>query len=205
MVRNSRAPYIVAALMAPLVLGLGGCGRTTTVVLLPEKDDRTGAVTVSTEAGTVEIERVREATVVSSRSSPPSPPTELSSREIEAVFGEVIKALPEKPIHFILHFEFGTTDLTADSAARLSKVLAAIERRDSEFVSVVGHTDTAGDSRYNRRLARQRAETVSRLLVNKGVPTEHIQSTSHGESNPLVETGDNIRELRNRRVEVVVR
>lgn len=205
MVKNSIALYFVAVLMVPVMLGLGGCGRTTTVVLLPEKDSRAGVVTVSTEAGTVEIERAREASVVRSRSSPPSTPAELSSQKIEAIFGEVLKSLPDKPVHFILNFEFGTTNLTADSAARLAEILAAIEQRNSEFVSVVGHTDTVGESRHNHRLAMQRAETVSRLLVDKGVRKEHIQSTSHGESNPLVETGDNIRELRNRRVEVVVR
>lgn len=204
--KNRRLLSVFAVIMAmSIILVLGGCSRKTTVVLLPEEDGGVGAMTVSTEAGTVDIDRAGEATVVSSRTSPPSAPEQLSSEEIEAVFGEVLRDLPAKPVHFILYFEFATTKLTADSTARLADVLAAIERRRSESISVVGHTDTVGDRRHNRRLAGRRAETVSRLLVDRGVDKEHIHSISHGESNPLVETGDNVRELKNRRVEVVVR
>ncbi len=205
MIKNGKVLYFLGTLVVAASLCLSGCSRKTTVVLLPEDDGGAGAMTVSTDAGTVEIVRAGEATVVSSRTSRPSPPEELSSEEIESVFGEVLKNLPMKPVHFILYFEFGTTKLTADSTARLVEVLAAIERRSSESISVVGHTDTVGDTSHNRRLAKGRAEAVSRLLVDKGVHRDYIRSTSHGESNPLVETGDNVRELRNRRVEVVVR
>ena len=50
-----------------------------------------------------------------------------------------------------------------------------------------------------------RAKSVARYLVSKGVPEDSIQITSHSENNPLIKTGDNVREPRNRRVEVIVR
>ncbi len=76
---------------------------------------------------------------------------------------------------------------------------------NSPYISVIGHTDTAGDNQYNLRLSQNRALAVRRLLIHKGIIPAHIKSTSHGEENPLIKTADNVHEQRNRRVEVVVR
>jgi outer membrane protein OmpA-like peptidoglycan-associated protein len=72
-------------------------------------------------------------------------------------------------------------------------------------ISVVGHTDTVGDKRYNYQLSLKRAMTVSALLTAKGVAPSIIDTASHGKDNPLVPTGDQVPEPRNRRVEVTVR
>ncbi|MBT6616426.1 MAG: OmpA family protein, partial [Deltaproteobacteria bacterium] len=58
---------------------------------------------------------------------------------------------------------------------------------------------------YNYTLSKGRAEAVARLLVTRGVQQDHINTTSHGEGNLLIKTGDNVNEPKNRRVEVVVR
>ena len=71
--------------------------------------------------------------------------------------------------------------------------------------SVVGHTDTAGSKEYNYRLSRRRAEAIARLLVAGGVAPDLLEITSHGKDNPVVPTGDNVSEPRNRRVEVTIR
>ena len=72
-------------------------------------------------------------------------------------------------------------------------------------ISVIGHTDTAGDKEYNFELSKRRAIAVKNLLVKQGVIKNFIKTTSHGEKNPLIKTGDNVIEPRNRRVEVIVR
>jgi outer membrane protein OmpA-like peptidoglycan-associated protein len=72
-------------------------------------------------------------------------------------------------------------------------------------VGVIGHTDTLGDKLYNLNLSMRRAAAVRDLLVQNGVPAKHMETTSHGEKNLLIKTGDNVGEPKNRRVEVVVR
>ena len=188
-----------------LILLSSGCAQKTTIVLLPDPDGKVGHVTVSTDAGAIDITKAREATTASGRKSPPASPRILSQESIDADFSPVLSILPEQPVHFILYFKGGSTELTADSTKTLPKILESIAARNSQNISVIGHSDTAGDPRYNLQLSQKRASVISQVLVQEGVNATFIKSTSHGEKNPLVKTADNVHEPKNRRVEVVVR
>jgi outer membrane protein OmpA-like peptidoglycan-associated protein len=112
---------------------------------------------------------------------------------------------PEPPIHYLLYFEKNSTRLVPAALALLPEVIATIQNRRSEHISVVGHTDRLGDKDYNLALSRRRAAAVKDLLVKRGVPEAFIETTSHGEENPIVPTADNVGNAQNRRVEIVVR
>ena len=205
MSKNNLSNYVLLVFLGILTLITSSCAPTTTVVLLPDPDGKVGALTVSTEAGSVDIAKAGEATTVKSKKSLPSNPTIMPEEKIAATFGEALASLPEQPVHFTLYFQSGSTVLTKQSADLLPKILEAIDERESQSISVVGHTDTAGNRQYNLRLSTQRAKAVSRLLIEKGVKSSFIKATSHGEENPLIKTADNVNEPRNRRVEVIVR
>jgi len=119
--------------------------------------------------------------------------------------GPALAALPKPPARFILYFEHDSADLTAESQALLQKVLGTIRDRAPVDVSVVGHTDTVGKKEYNYALSLRRAKTVASFLIKKGVDPSVLHITSHGKDNPLVPTGDQVPEPRNRRVEITVR
>jgi outer membrane protein OmpA-like peptidoglycan-associated protein len=87
----------------------------------------------------------------------------------------------------------------------LTDILSTIQARQSEHISVVGHSDTLGDKAYNLSLSMRRAAAVKQRLVQEGIDEAHIDITSHGEENPLVKTADNVSNPKNRRVEVVIR
>ncbi len=205
MSNNTLSSYVLFIYLGILTLIISGCAPATTVVLLPDPDGKVGALTVSTDAGSVDIEQAGEATTVKSKSSLPSKPAIMSEEKIAATFGEVLASLPEPPVHFILYFMSGSTMLTKESSDLLPKILESVNKRKSQSISVVGHTDTAGNRQYNIRLSTKRAKAVSHLLIEKGVKKSYIKSTSHGEENPLIKTADNVNEPRNRRVEVIVR
>lgn len=188
-----------------LFLLLSGCAKKTTIILLPDPDGKVGHVTVSTDIGSTDITQAREATVVKGRASQPTAPKIISENEIEANFSPVLAILPSQPSHFILYFKSESTELKPDSVKTLPKILESIDSRNSQNISVIGHSDTAGDEQYNLQLSRKRAAAIKHLLVKQGVDSTYIKSTSHGEENPLVKTADNVHEPRNRRVEVVVR
>lgn len=182
-----------------------GCAKKTTVVLLPDPDGKVGHVTVSTDAGSTEITQAREATVVKGRESQPTSPEILSQDEIDADFSPVLAILPNQPVHYILYFNSESTELKAESKKVLPKILESIKSRNSQYISVIAHTDTAGDRKYNLQLSRRRASAISRILIKKGIDSTYVKATSHGEENPLIKTADNVHEPKNRRVEVVVR
>ena len=129
----------------------------------------------------------------------------ISREEVQAIAGPALAALPKPPAKFILYFYHDSIDLTAESQAQLQKVFEAIRVRSPVDISVVGHTDTLGKKEYNYALSLKRAKAVAAILRGNGVDPSLLDITSHGKDNPLVRTGDQVSEPRNRRVEITVR
>jgi len=175
-----------------------------TIVLLPDDQGKTGAIVVSSAGVERRLDRPGQ-TVTVEAGSPPGLPTVMSDQEARAIAGPALAALPTPPARFILYFEHDSVDLTPESRALLKKVLETVRDRAPVDVSVVGHTDTVGEKGYNYALSMKRAKAVASILVGKGIDPSVLDITSHGKDNPLVPTGDQVREPRNRRVEITVR
>lgn len=188
-----------------LMVAIAGCAPKTTVVLLADRDGGTGKIAVTSQAGRVELDQPAQGTTIAGGNAAPTAPEIWNQERIDATFASVLAALPTAPDHFLLYFDKGTAQLTADSQALLPKIEKSIASRNSVDIMVIGHSDTAGNAEFNLRLSQERALAVAKLLVTRGVPESHLAATSHGENNPLIATGDNVDEPRNRRVEVVVK
>jgi outer membrane protein OmpA-like peptidoglycan-associated protein len=123
---------------------------------------------------------------------------------VDKEFGTALAAQPLPPSSFLLYFSDGD-ELTADSKLELEKVFAEIAARPAADIVVVGHTDRIGSLEDNDTLSKRRAEKVRLELINRGIAGDNIQAAGRGEREPLVPTADEVREARNRRVEINVR
>lgn len=199
-----------AARLMPLVLSmltvllLSACGKSRNVVLLlPDPDGHVGSVVVTNDQGSQTLTQAGTATRIAPKAAP-SPVEVLSAGEQEQLFGPALRALPTRPVRYVLYFESDGVQLTPESKALLPKVLATSRERQSRYIAVVGHASKAGDEGYNIELSRKRAEAVRKLLVKDGLPLEAFEVTSHGSANPLVHSA-NPHEPKNRRVEITIR
>jgi outer membrane protein OmpA-like peptidoglycan-associated protein len=87
--------------------------------------------------------------------------------------------------------------------APLGRALASPELAGFRF-RIEGHTDTMGDAASNMALSQRRAEAVRVLLVEGfGIAPARLTAIGLGEAQPLIRTGDERDEPRNRRVQVV--
>lgn len=189
-----------------LMIFLAGCaGKKNLIVLTPDAIGSVGAIKFNNEKGSVVLDEQGKAIVVKDRQTPPSVPMPISETETQSIFREALSARPLAPQIFLLYFVFGSNNLTTESNIQIDMILQTIKDRDSQDILVIGHTDSAGNPDYNLALSMQRASAVRDLFVSRGIKGEFIQISSHGEGNPLIPTGDNVTEARNRRVEVVVR
>lgn len=174
------------------------------VILLPDAEGKTGAVAVSAGGRERLLTEPRQAVDVVPGAAP-GEPFVMDDEEVRDVVGPALQALPKPPEQFVLYFKWDSAELTGESRARVGDVVRTIRERASTDVSVVGHTDTVGDKPYNNGLSLHRAQAVAALLVAEGVARSVLDIASHGKDNPLVSTGDQVPEPRNRRVEVTVR
>jgi len=172
------------------------------VILLPEQDGRASAV-ILTQGGR---QVLLDAPYAGARTGPAGPqPFASNAAGVQAQFGAVLAALPPRPASFVLYFTEGRDTLTDDSGALIEKVFAEIAARPAPDVAVIGHTDSVGAQAANDSLSLQRAESVRRELIRRGIPAENIRASGRGERELLVPTADNVAEARNRRVEIIVR
>lgn len=72
-------------------------------------------------------------------------------------------------------------------------------------VQVNGFTDTSGSPEQNLALSQKRALAIAGALAHEGVPAARLSSQGFGESHLRVATGDNKKEPRNRRVEILLK
>jgi outer membrane protein OmpA-like peptidoglycan-associated protein len=173
-------------------------------ILLPDEQGKTGSIIVSGAGGKRLLSEPRQAVTVAPGAAP-GKPFVMPREEVRALVGPALAALPKPPMQFILYFKHDDIELTNESLTKVQEVVRAIKERGPVDVSVVGHTDTVGTRSYNYRLSLKRARAVAALLTEGGVNSSILAITSHGEDNPLVPTGNEVSEPRNRRVEVTVR
>ena len=108
------------------------------------------------------------------------------------------------PTSFMVFFDWDRSNLSQQAVQTIGQAAAAFKSRGSARITATGHTDTSGPESYNMALSLRRANSVKNELVRQGVPADAIAVVGKGESQPLVATGDGVREPQNRRVEIVM-
>ena len=197
------------AVMFPLFAAflLTSCVSTTQVVLLPNPDGKVGSLEVSDTKGSEAqtLDQPWQSTQTSILTGAPGTPKVLEEKQVREMFQQALEVQPLQPVTYIMYFNRGSANLTADSVKLIPEVIEIIKTRASKNVIIIGHTDSVGSAEYNRTLSLRRARAVAAALVAKGVDRENIEVTYYGKGNPLIPTPDGVSEPQNRRVEVTVR
>lgn len=113
-------------------------------------------------------------------------------------------AAPPVEQKFLVFFDFDKSNLRADAQKIVSEAADYAKKNGKAKITATGHTDTSGTAAYNLALSERRAKAVQKELVRLGIPEKEIVVRWKGESEPLVQTGDGVKEPQNRRVEIVL-
>ncbi len=103
--------------------------------------------------------------------------------------------------HSTVLFDTDKTFIKPQYQQRLNLIAAYVLKDSSvQEVLLAGHTDSIWKSEYNTDLSKQRAESVKRYLMDKGIPEARLQISFHGESKPLLPNNTPANRQKNRRV-----
>jgi outer membrane protein OmpA-like peptidoglycan-associated protein len=98
--------------------------------------------------------------------------------------------------------------MTTAAMAVVDDVVTALKSFAQPLVSIVGHTDTSGSVAYNQSLSERRANSVESAILsrasNMGVTVGSVTKAGRSESELAVQTGDGVREPRNRRATIAI-
>jgi outer membrane protein OmpA-like peptidoglycan-associated protein len=181
-----------------------GFRPSTYVVLLESPDGSVGKVTVDDARGRALIEQAGQAADMGIYLTDERL-FKVEEKVVKEEFGNALDSRPPLPARYVLLFKSGSTRLAAESEEESRKLLEDVKSRPAPDITIVGHTDTVGGAVLNDKLSQKRAEHVSELIRTQGAELRALEIQYHGKRMPFVVTPDNTPELRNRRVEVVVR
>ena len=106
-------------------------------------------------------------------------------------------------------FDSGKATLKSTTSKELDQIVSVIKQKyASKDIDVVGHTDTdpiqKSSWKDNWELSAQRALSVTRYLVEHGIPDKQIRADGCGSARPVASNATAEGKARNRRVEIVV-
>jgi len=111
---------------------------------------------------------------------------------------------PPPATDYQVYFDLNSWDLKAEQLTTLQQAIATARAGGQSRITIVGHTDTSGSAAYNQRLSVKRANVVEEALVDMGARREAISTSGVGETDLAVQTGDGVKEPKNRRAVVTL-
>jgi len=100
-----------------------------------------------------------------------------------------------------IYFETGQWDLLPASYAEMARVKAFMDKNPRVKVQISGHTDNTGNKQSKMRLSENRAGSVKRFLIAKGVSQYRMQIKGFGMYRPIAPNTTSSGRKKNRRVE----
>ena len=80
----------------------------------------------------------------------------------------------------VIYFDFNSIAINPDEESKLNEILHILKENPDMKVTVTGWCDTRGSVAVNKRISRQRAETLKAWLVKKGIAASRISAAGKG-------------------------
>ncbi|MDD3041270.1 OmpA family protein, partial [Bacteroides sp.] len=103
-----------------------------------------------------------------------------------------------------INFEYNKSNITAEGAFELDKLVQVLKNNESMVIMAKAHTDNRGSDKYNMDLSDRRAKATVQYVISKGIDKSRITGKGYGESEPKVDCKENCTEeehAQNRRSE----
>ncbi len=103
-----------------------------------------------------------------------------------------------------VNFHTNSARLTGEAMSILNGVAEELKAHPEVNVIIVGHTDNVGSAVHNKQLSLERAKSVARYLVSRGVERGRLKYAGRGEEEPIASNATAAGRAKNRRVEFIV-
>jgi peptidoglycan-associated lipoprotein len=123
----------------------------------------------------IEYEHFRADTKLVS-TPPPAPPVVLAAVPAPAPAPETF---PD------IFFDYDKWNIRPDQLASITVVLDYLKKYPGTEVTIEGHCDERGSTRYNINLGQKRADQTKKWLVAQGIAAERLRTISFGKSRPF--------------------
>ena len=124
---------------------------------------------------------------------PPAPPARVEVRDNKIEIKEKIQFEYNKAV--ILPASFGLLDEIKDVITKNAHI---------KKIAIEGHASSEGDAKHNLKLSDERAKSVMKYLVDKGVDAGRLTAKGFGVTRPIADNATEEGKEKNRRVEFLI-
>jgi len=104
-----------------------------------------------------------------------------------------------------IQFASGSEAILPKSEQLVDEMARALkDHPEFKKIEIQGHTDNTGEDFFNLKLGQERADSVKRALVKRGVTPVRLVSKGYGEGSPIAPNETPAGRAKNRRVEFVI-
>jgi outer membrane protein OmpA-like peptidoglycan-associated protein/tetratricopeptide (TPR) repeat protein len=106
-----------------------------------------------------------------------------------------------------IYFEYDKSNITAQGAVELDKLVKVLKDNLMMVIFVKSHTDSKGSAAYNLNLSEKRAQSTVQYLISKGIPNGRLSGKGFGSEEQKVKCGTNCtpeQDAQNRRSEFLI-
>lgn len=102
-----------------------------------------------------------------------------------------------------IHFTFNSAEISAGYERQLNELLKQVN--SDHRIMITGHACDIGTREYNQHLSERRANVVKKWLMDRGIPSDHIETMGKGEDEPV--RGNDTEKMRqeNRRAQILLK
>jgi outer membrane protein OmpA-like peptidoglycan-associated protein len=131
---------------------------------------------------------------------------------------DTVKAMAGKTFSFVLqpidkifsktfnqvYFESNSATLQAISGVELDALVAYLMQTPNAAILIEGHTDNTGSPAQNNLLSQQRAISIAKYLIEKGITAMRIQTKGLGSTQPIADNTNEAGRAKNRRTSFII-
>ncbi|MDG1730261.1 MAG: OmpA family protein [Algibacter sp.] len=106
-----------------------------------------------------------------------------------------------------IFFDSNKSNIKKELHRILNKIIYVLNEHPEMKLAINAYTDNIGDDLFNLKLSDDRAASVLNYLVTNGISKDRLRSKGYGESEPLIDCGNNCSQedlQNNRRVDLVI-
>jgi outer membrane protein OmpA-like peptidoglycan-associated protein len=106
-----------------------------------------------------------------------------------------------------IYFEYDKSNITAQGAVELNKLVKVLQDNPSMVIFIKSHTDSKGTAAYNLNLSERRAQSTVQYLISKGIPQGRLSGKGFGSTEQKIKCGVNCtaeQDAQNRRSEFLI-
>ena len=98
-----------------------------------------------------------------------------------------------------IFFDYNKHTLKEESFPELNRIAKMLNENQKIKIIITGHTDNIGSNSYNKKLSKERSQSVMDYLISKGVSKNRLSYVGFGETKPVADNSTEDGRRKNRR------